>query len=106
VIADVKAEMKSHGIKAPPSKKKSQAPHVLGNALDIPNGVAEALMANLNHTTAVIPANCFFGVCMNLPVYIGDVQDYVNSATVNPPACDLLWGGRFNDKVHFQLQHP
>lgn len=105
VIADVDNEMKRHGIDAPPSKKKSQAPHVLGNALDIPKGVAKAMMAQVNNTTVVIPANCFL-FCMPIPVYIGDVQDYVNSATVNPPACDLLWGGRFDDKVHFQLQHP
>lgn len=106
VIADVTHEKNRHGIDAPPSKKKGQAPHVLGNALDIPRDVAKSLKAKLTNTTVVIPVNCFFGICMPIPAYIGDVQDYVNSATVNPPACDLLWGGKFDDKVHFQLRLP
>ena len=105
-IADVEAEMKRHGIDAPPSKKKSQAPHVLGNALDIPKEVAKALMAKVTNTNYItfIPPFCF--ICMPVPVYIGDVQDYVDSALVNPPACDLRWGGNFDDKVHFHLRHP
>lgn len=105
-IAKVENEMKDHGIEALPSKKGSYAPHVQGIALDIPRDVAKAMMAKLTNVTVVVPVNCFLGACMSIPVHIGDVQDYVNSPTVNPPACDLLWGGRFKDKVHFQLRHP
>jgi hypothetical protein len=103
-VAKVEAELAKHGIDAPPSNKGSKAPHVLGNALDIPRGVRDALMAKVTNTTFLLPVNCTV-FCMEIPVYIGDVQDYVNSTLVNPPACNLRWGGRFTpyDPVHFQL---
>jgi len=107
VIADVTREKDEiHGLDASPSKKGSYAPHVQGIALDIPRDVAKTLMAKLTDTTVIAPVNCFLGICMSIPVHIGDVEDYVNSTILNPPACDLLWGGRFDDKVHFQLKHP
>lgn len=104
VIVNVDSEMARHGIDSPPSSSGNVAPHVLGRAIDIPMDVVNAMMAQVTNTTVVIPVNCFL-FCMTIPVYIGDVQDYVNSATVNPPACNLNWGGRFipYDPVHYQL---
>lgn len=86
LIADVNNEMALHGITTRPSSLGNQAPHVLGRAIDIPKNIAKALKAQTVWIT-------------------GDVQDYVNSATMNPPACNLRWGGRFMpvDTVHFQL---
>lgn len=107
VIDDVANELRDHGLDAPPSKRKSYAPHVQGIALDIPRGVAKAMVAKLTNATVVVPLplTCALGFCLPMQVHIRDVQDYVNSPVLNPPACDLLWGGRF-DKVHFQLRHP
>ena len=103
VIADVDKEMKWHVITSNPSTKGDQAPHVLGRAIDIPANVIDAMMAQVTNTTFV--ANCL--VCLPVPVITGDVQDYVNSSRINPPACNLNWGGRFKkprpDPVHFQL---
>jgi hypothetical protein len=103
VITDVNNEMGWHGIDSPPSSSEDLAPHVLGRAIDIPRNVAKTLIAQVTNTTFV--ANCI--VCLPLPVITGDVQDYVNSSRINPPACNLNWGGRFKkprpDPVHFQL---
>ena len=105
VIANVDREMSQHGLDAPPSKKNSKAPHVLGIAIDIPRVVKDAMIAQVSNTTTVVPVNCFLNFCMSLPVYIKDVQDYINSDILNPPACNLRWGGRFDpyDPVHLQL---
>lgn len=103
VITDVNNEMGWHGIDSTPSSSEDLAPHVLGRAIDIPRNVAKTLIAQVTNTTFV--ANCI--VCLPLPVITGDVQDYVNSSRINPPACNLNWGGRFKkprpDPVHFQL---
>ena len=105
VIANVDREMSQHGLDAPPSKKNSKAPHVLGIAIDIPRVVKDAMIAQVSNTTTVVPVNCFLNFCMSLPVHIKDVQDYINSDILNPPACNLRWGGRFDpyDPVHLQL---
>jgi len=104
LIADVANEKKQHGIDAPPSKKNSKAPHVLGNAVDIPKSVVNAMIekATMADAKAFFPG-CI--PCLHIPLVTGDVEDYVNSAAVNPPACNLRWGGRFKpyDPVHFQL---
>lgn len=108
VISDVKAEMKRHGIDAPPSQKGDDAPHVLGNALDIPRNVSKSMIAKATMTNVRNFYKTYFPgciACLHIPLVTGDVQDYVNSAAVNPPACNLRWGGRFApyDPVHFQL---
>ena len=110
-IADVDAHLKHHGKITTPSRRGSEAPHVLGNAIDIPEAVVEALKARVSDTTFITPSYCLFCI-PPIPVYIGDVEDYVNSSLVNPPACKLRWGGLFVDKngkpipdrVHFQLR--
>lgn len=105
IKAKVEAELAAHGIDAPPSNKGDKAPHVLGKALDIPRGVRDALMAKVDNSTYITPIPPFCLFCKLVPVPIGDVQDYVSSALVNPPGCNLRWGGRFTpyDPVHFQL---
>ncbi len=104
VIADVDKEMKWHVITSNPSTKGDLAPHVLGIAIDIPANVIDAMMAQVT-TPPTIVKLCLFCIPFMSPA--SDVQDYVNSATVNPPACNLNWGGRFTnprpDPVHFQL---
>lgn len=104
IIENVDNEMKRHGIKSDPSNKGNAAPHVLGKAIDIPMDVVDALKARVSNTTFVTFTGCIFCIPIAITT-IGDVQDYVNSATVNPPACNLKWGGRFKriDDVHFQL---
>ena len=103
VIADVDDEMDWHVIDSTPSSSEDLAPHVMGRAIDIPKNVAKTLIAQVTNMAFV--ANCI--VCLPLPVITGDVQDYVNSSRINPPACNLDWGGRFKkprpDPVHFQL---
>lgn len=104
IIADVKDHMDRHAFDSAPSKKRNEAPHVLGNAVDIPSEVALELMSRVSNRTFVTFTNCF--LCIPIATTtINDVQDYVNNTTVNPPACNLKWGGRFSpvDKVHFQL---
>ena len=105
IKAKVDAEMAKHRIIAPPSNKGSKAPHVLGKALDIDEAVVDALDDKVSNSIYITPLPPFCLFCQPVPVYIGDVQDYVNSALVNPPACNLRWGGRFTpyDPVHFQL---
>jgi len=108
-IADVNDQMKHHHIKFAPSDKDDAAPHVQGIAFDIPSSVANALKARATITTVkTFFTNHFPGCisCQHIPLVTGDVQDYINSAAVNPPACNLNWGGRFGDYVHFQLQNP
>ncbi|MBI3480353.1 MAG: hypothetical protein HY016_08375 [Nitrosomonadales bacterium] len=102
VITDVGNEMAWHGLDAPPSKKGNQAPHVLGNALDIPMDVVNAMITKVT-TPPTISKLCL--ICTPVMLPASDVQDYINSATANPPACNLRWGGRFKhyDPVHFQL---
>ena len=104
VIADAENEMDWHKIKSDPSNKGDAAPHVRGKAIDIPTDVVDALKARVSNTTFVTFTGCIFCIPIAITT-IGDVQDYVNSATVNPPACNLKWGGRFKriDDVHFQL---
>lgn len=102
VIADVTREKDEiHGIDSPPSKKEGDAPHVLGDAVDVPRAVAKALIARVPAITVSMLPGCFSCTI----TITGDVENYVNSATVNPPACDLRWGGQFTpvDRVHFQL---
>ena len=104
VIANANNEMEWHKIKSEPSNKGNEAPHVEGKAIDIPMDVVDALKARVSNTTFVTFTGCIF--CMPIAITtIGDVQDYVNSAVVNPTACNLKWGGRFKriDEVHFQL---
>lgn len=102
--AAVIAHVARHGIDSPPSQSGNDAPHVQGRAIDIPKDTAKALM---RQTATIItmpkPPGCL--PCIDNVTIISDVQDYVNSATENPPACNLRWGGRFTpvDKVHFQL---
>jgi hypothetical protein len=105
IILKIKDDMAIHGIDAPPSKKEGDAPHVLGKAIDIPRRVKNALIAKVSNSYYITPIPPFCLYCPIVPVHIGDVQDYVNSTLVNPPACNLRWGGRFNpyDPVHFQL---
>jgi len=116
VIADVNAQMDHHKITFPPSSKGSVAPHVKGIAFDIPENVAKALKARVTMTQvkasiATHHPGCIS--CLHIPLVTGDVQDYIDSAMPNPPACKLDWGGRFvnpvtkkTDIVHFQLQQP
>ncbi|MCR4303586.1 MAG: hypothetical protein NUV63_05065 [Gallionella sp.] len=101
-ITDVTNEMKHHGITSEPSKKEGDAPHVLGRAIDIPEAVAEALIAKVPTTTTVPMLPGCLSCSMTIPY---GVEDYINSATVDPPACNLRWGGLFKkyDPVHFQL---
>ena len=104
VIADTNHEMGHHGITSLPSSRGKQAPHVERRAIDIPEDVVDALKGQVTTITtmSILPG------CLSCTIVItNDVQDYMRSATVNPPACDsrLRWGGRFTpiDNVHFQL---
>ena len=103
VIANVDNEMARHGIDSDPSSSGDKAPHVLRRAIDIPKSVSKALIAQASttNTVSMLPG-CLSCTTVTMT---GDVEDYVNSATVNPPACNLRWGGRFTpvDRVHFQL---
>ncbi len=104
VITDVDSHMARHDFDSPPSSSGNQAPHVNGRAIDIPKSVAKELMKKAAaFITIPKPLNCL--PCKDTVTIIGDVQDYMNSTTDNPPACNLRWGGRFTpvDKVHFQL---
>ena len=107
MVAKVNAEWSKHVLDGKPSNSGPDAPHVLRKAVDINKGVVEAMKAKISKPYTIKPAsaNCIF--CDYVPVYIGDVQDYVNSPLFNPPACNLRWGGRFKgkkiDPVHFDL---
>jgi hypothetical protein len=108
-IADIGKQMKDHGIKFEPSDQEEAAPHVQGIAFDIPKSVATALLerATMTRIKPIFQTNypgCIS--CMHIPLVTGDVQDYINSSVVHPPACNLDWGGSFGDIVHFQLQQP
>lgn len=106
VITDVYAHQKKHGIISDPSKKGNTAPHVIGKAVDIPSDVASAVMDRVTDNTFITFNGCVFCIPISITT-IGDTQDYVNDAIVNPPPCNLIWGGRFKrrnpDNVHFQL---
>lgn len=106
IIADVHAHQKTHGIISDPSNKGNNAPHVLGKAIDIPSDVASAIMDRVTNTTFINFNGCLFCTPISITT-IGDMQDYVNNPVVNPPPCNLIWGGRFKrrnpDNVHFQL---
>lgn len=105
IIARVKKEMDWHQIKHAPSPLGDQAPHVQGLAIDIPEDTANAM---IDKVTAIRKS-----FLSGTPIYCHscyaafkfDVQNYVNSSVINPPACNLRWGGDFikYDPVHFQL---
>lgn len=82
--AEIEAHKLSHGLTDRPAASNSR--HESGNAVDIGNDVARELINRVTTDTS-------------------DVQDYVNSPFSNPPACNLQWGGRFqqNNWIHFQL---
>jgi hypothetical protein len=104
VNVDVGNEKVQHGITHQPSSSGDAAPHVQHRAIDVPEAVANALMDQV--TTYTTTTNSTGDVTTTIT---GDVEDYMHSATDNPPACDpnLSWGGRFKkpkrDPVHFQL---
>lgn len=84
--AEISAELTNHHLTARPANPSSSK-HETGEAVDVGTGVAKALIENV-------------------PAGTSDVEDYINSATVNPPPCNLRWGGRFQnpyDPVHFEL---
>jgi hypothetical protein len=83
--AEVASHMGYHGIVGEPAKSDSN--HLSGQAIDVASSVVQQMMAAVGTEWS-------------------DVQDYVRSNQVNPPACNLTWGGRFRryDPVHFQLQ--
>jgi len=104
VIADVNVHKLRHGIVSEPSAADDKAPHVLGKAIDIPEAIANALIAKVTtYNTVTLLPNCSF--CIPITVIASDVENYVKSASINPPACNVRWGGRFGrvDNVHFQL---
>ena len=106
MVAKVEAEWKKHVLDGAPSNAGPDAPHVLRKAIDINKSIPKAMGAAVNKTTFLVPFPTYCFLCLpEYPVYIGDVQDYVNSPLVNPPACKLRWGGRFRkyDPVHFDL---
>ena len=103
--ADVDSEKSRHGLDSQPSSSESKAPHVEHRAIDIPRSVSKELIKQVSiYTFTIIKVN---GKNILKKTLTSDVEDYIHSATVNPPACDsrISWGGRFNpvDRVHFQL---
>jgi len=102
---DVNNEITAHGIDSAPSPSGRAAPHVEHRAIDIPRRVAKALIDQVTtYTTTYTIVN---GQRVPTRTIASDVEDYMHSATDNPPACDshMSWGGRFDpiDRVHFQL---
>lgn len=96
---------KMHGLKSQPSSAGDAAPHVEHRAIDIPKKIIDSMTAQVNvYVYKMVKVN---GKNILKKVLISDVEDYVHSATINPPACDSMisWGGRFDpvDPVHFQL---
>lgn len=104
IIADVNNHQNIHGIKAKPSESNDQAPHVLGKAIDVPENLSDELISKVTqYSTVNLQPICSF--CVPITTVTSDVESYVQSATVNPPACNVRWGGRFTpyDPIHFQL---
>jgi hypothetical protein len=103
--AEIDAEKQSHGIKHQPSSSGDAAPHVEHRAIDVPGAVVESLIKQVTLYTTTYPI--INGKKTPVRTITSDVEDYIHSATVNPPACDsrISWGGRFKnyDPVHFQL---
>jgi hypothetical protein len=105
VNVDVNNEKAQHHIKYQPSSSGDAAPHVEHRAIDVPEAVSDALMDQVTtYTTTYITVN---GQRTPIQEVASDVEDYMHSATVNPPACNpnLSWGGRFDshDWIHFEL---
>lgn len=83
---EISREKTKHMLRARPAKPSSSQ-HEYGNAVDIGRDIASELIERV--TTDM-----------------SDVEDYVRSPSPNPPACELRWGGRFQDNydpVHFDL---
>jgi hypothetical protein len=102
---EIDKELSQHAIDSPPSPSGNAAPHVEHRVIDIPRGAAKALINQVTiYATTETIVN---GIRKRKQVVTSDVEDYIHSATVNPPACDskISWGGRFDpiDRVHFQL---
>jgi hypothetical protein len=104
--AEIDGEKVSHGIDSQPSSSGDEAPHVERRAIDVPRKVAKALIKQVTiYATTETIVN---GVKKKKQVVTSDVEDYINSKTVNPStSCTsyISWGGEFNpiDRVHFQL---
>jgi hypothetical protein len=103
--ADMDTHKTLHKLKAEPSSAGKEAPHVERRAIDVPEAVAKALINQVTlYSTIYSTVN---GKLKAKRVVVSTVEDYIHSATVNPPACDsnLRWGGLFKkyDPVHFQL---
>jgi hypothetical protein len=103
--AEVDGEKQQHKIKYQPSSAEEAAPHVERRAIDVPEAVAKSLINQVTvYSTIISRVN---GKLKTKRVVTSNVEDYMHSATVNPPACDsnIRWGGLFNryDPVHFQL---
>jgi hypothetical protein len=106
IVAKVNAEWKTHVLNGAPSNSGPNSPHVIRKAVDISRKVVDEMIIAVTKTTFYIPFACL--LCdADIPVDIGDVQDYVNNPLINPPPCNLRWGGRFKgkkfDPVHFDL---
>ena len=98
------ADVERHHVIYEPSNKGDDAPHVKGNAIDIPDDVAFNAMVRV----ATTPAVPMFPGCLSCTIatQADDLGDYVNNATKNPPPCNLKWGGKSRtrfDPIHFQL---
>jgi hypothetical protein len=95
-------EKQSHGIVAQPSSSGDEAPHVERRAIDVSRRIANALMKQVTIKTTTVDS-----AGVKTTTITSNVEDYIHSATVNPPACDskIKWGGLFKhyDPVHFQL---
>lgn len=82
---EITNELSTHGLVSPPAKPGSSK-HELGEAVDIGTDVAQRLISEVTTETS-------------------NTQDYVDTDAVNPPPCNLRWGGTFQiyDPVHFEL---
>jgi hypothetical protein len=103
--AAVNKEKAEHGITHQPSSSGEAAPHVERRAIDVPEAIAKTLIKQVTvYTTTYTKVN---GKNVPTKTITSNVEDYIHSATVNPPGCDskISWGGLFKryDPVHFQL---